>query len=534
LSADVSAVAALAQSGDLAGAARQADGLLRAGQRHPLLYQVRGTASARAGRLAEALADLEAGRILAPEDAGLLNALGLVQMRLGRLAQAIASFEAAARAAPDLAQSQVHLGLARMAAGQIVEAVARFDAALALDPGHVEALGQAAILAAHRSDAPQARALAERALAIEPGEPNALRAAAEADIAEGRLDAAEARLRDWLKRSDVGPGPRHHALGLLGEVLERRDRPTQAFQAWTAGNRAFRDLYRSQFEAPGRPRLTPTIGRMTDRFDAATAAGWPAATVAPDGTARRHVFLLSFMRSGTTLLEQMLAAHPDVVAMEEFEALSEAAIAFMGDPADFAGLMALDEAGIERLRRSYWDQVAGQGLDPAGKVFVDKQPFNTLKLPIINKLFPDALVIFAQRDPRDVVLSCFQHRLKISSYSYEMLDLADTAALYAAVMRFWDLARRRLPLDVHIHRHEAFIANPAAEIAVLAERLGLDPALIGNPANRARHGIASQSARQIAAGLNRSGLERWRRFQRDLAPVTPILEPWIEAFGYSS
>lgn len=533
MSEDLAAVAALARSGDVMGAARRADVLLRAGQRHPMLFQMRGVAAAQAGRLGEALADLEAGRNLAPGDAGLLNALGLVQGRLGRLNDAIASFEAAARAMPEFAQSFVNLGQTQVAAGRVVEAAASFDVALALEPGNVEALGSAAILAANRADPALARSLAERALAIDPNQPNARRAAAEADMAEGRLDAAEARLRDWLKLPNLGPGPRHHALGLLGEVLEQRDRPAQAFQAWTAGNRAFRDLHRPQFEAPGRPRLTDEIRRMTERFDAASAGGWPAAAP-PDGTARRHVFLLSFMRSGTTLLEQMLAAHPDVVAMEEYEALSAAARAFMGSPVDFEGLKALDEEQIAFYRRAYWDEVAGQGLEPAGKVFVDKQPFNTLKLPIINRLFPDALILFAQRDPRDVVLSCFQHRLKISVYSYEMLDLADTAALYAAVMRFWDLSRERLPLDLHVHRHEAFVANPAGEIAVLAQRLGLDPALIGNPADQVRRGIASQSARQIAAGVNTRGLERWRRFQRDLAPVIPVLEPWIESFGYSS
>ncbi len=525
---------ALAQAGDLHGATRQADTLLRAGLQHPILYQLRGTARARAGQLPQALADLEAGRQLAPQDVGLLNALGLVQQRLGRLADAIASFDAAARVAPDFTQSFVHRGQAQVAAGQVIDAAASFDAALALEPGNVEALSSAAILAANRADAALARALAERALAIDPDQPNALRAAAEADIADGALDAAESRLRDWLKRPDLAPGPRHHALGLLGEVLERRDRPTQAFQAWTAGNRAFRDLYHPQFEAPGRVRLTPSIHGMTADFDRATRVGWPAATLPSDNTARRHVFLLSFMRSGTTLLEQMLAAHPDVVAMEEYEALSAAAQVFMREPVDYAGLMALDDAGIERYRRAYWDEVAGLGLDPAGKVFVDKQPFNTLKLPIINRLFPDALILFAQRDPRDVVLSCFQHRLKIGVYSYEMLDLADTAALYAAVMGFWDLARQRLPLDIHIHRHEAFIADPAGEIAVLAKRLGLDPALIGNPADRVRRGIASQSARQVAAGVNRTGVERWRRFERDLAPVVPVLAPWIETFGYGS
>ncbi len=239
------------------------------------------------------------------------------------------------------------------------------------------------------------------------------------------------------------------------------------------------------------------------------------------------------MRSGTTLLEQMLAAHPDVVAMEEYEALADATRQFMANEASLTALAGLDDAGLEPYRQAYWREVAGRGLSPSRRVFVDKQPFNTLKLPIINRLFPDALIIFAQRDPRDVVLSCFQHRLKISPYSYEMLDIQDTANLYAAVMRFWALSRRRLTLDMHIHRHEAFVAEPDKTIAVLADKLGLDPALIGHPGDRARRGLtASQSARQVMAGVNNAGLERWRQYRSALNPVLPTLSPWIESFGY--
>lgn len=530
---DIAELLASAEAGDLGAAQAGADRLIRAGRRHPLLYQLRGAGFARSGRLPEALADLRAGCELAPGDVGLLNALGLVCMRLGRLGEAIDRFDAAARMAPDFAQSFVHRGLAQLAGGRVALAMDSLQAALALAPDHVEALGQAALLAAHVGEPGQARSLAERALALDPAEPNALRAAVEADIAEGALEAAEARLRVWLRQPDLGAGPRHHALGLLGDILERRGRPTQAMQAWTAGNKAFQDFHRPRFEAPGRPRLPAVIDRLTDQFDAASRAGWPAATAPCASPARRHVFLLSFMRSGTTLLEQMLAAHPDVVAMEEYEALADATQAFMGEGLDLAGLARLDSAGLAHFRQAYWREVEGQGLDPQGRVFLDKQPFNTLKLPIINRLFPDALVIFAQRDPRDVVLSCFQHRLKISPYSYEMLDLQDAANLYAAVMRFWDLSHQRLPLDVHIHRHEAFVAQPEATIEALARRLDLDPRLIANPGDRSRRGLtASQSARQIMAGVNTSGLERWRGHRRDLERIGPTLDPWIKAFGY--
>ena len=91
-------------------------------------------------------------------------------------------------------------------------------------------------------------------------------------------------------------------------------------------------------------------------------------------------------------------------------------------------------APLEPLRAAYWQLVAKAGIDMAGKMFVDKHPLNTLKLPLIARLFPRAKILFACRDPRDVVLSCFRHRFQMSAPIYEMLSLQGAARYYDAVM----------------------------------------------------------------------------------------------------
>ena len=144
----------------------------------------------------------------------------------------------------------------------------------------------------------------------------------------------------------------------------------------------------------------------------------------PDGV-EGHVFLLGFPRSGTTLLEQVLASHPRVEALEERETLTDAMRAFLRHarrPPSPGGRPT--SAELEPLRAAYWARVRAEGAQVAGKVFVDKHPLNTLKLPLIAKLFPEAKILFAQRDPRDVVLSCYRRRFAMSGSAYQLLTLA--------------------------------------------------------------------------------------------------------------
>ena len=108
---------------------------------------------------------------------------------------------------------------------------------------------------------------------------------------------------------------------------------------------------------------------------------------------------------------------------------------FMQRPEDLERLSLAGPETLEALRASYWRLAAGAGVDVAGKLFVDKYPLNTLKLPVIARLFPDAKILFACRDPRDVVLSCFRHRFKMNAPIYELLSVESAARYYDAVMQ---------------------------------------------------------------------------------------------------
>jgi hypothetical protein len=250
---------------------------------------------------------------------------------------------------------------------------------------------------------------------------------------------------------------------------------------------------------------------------------------------REHVFLLGFMRSGTTLLEQVLARHPDVVSLEERPSLQEFVTQYLNVPTGMQRLRALNGAALARAREAYWERVRGYGVEPQGRVFIDKQPLATIDLPLIAELFPEAKIIFAIRDPRDVVFSCFRRHFEINPTTFEFLDPASGAQLYAAVMRIGALSREKFPLSVHEHRYEDMIADFEGRVRAACGFLNIDyaPAMAEFSKTVAREDIRSPSAAQVSKPLNDSAVGEWRRYSSAMEGTQAVLAPWIERFGYS-
>jgi hypothetical protein len=174
------------------------------------------------------------------------------------------------------------------------------------------------------------------------------------------------------------------------------------------------------------------------------------------------------------------------------------------------------------------------GVEPSGKVLIDKLPFNGVKLPLIRRLFPEARVIFCIRDPRDVVLSCFQKRLQPNGFSYEMRTLEGAARFYASYMELVRAYRTALDLDLMEHRHEALIGDLAGAVRAACAFIGLDfQSGMTEFDTAAREGtVMSQTSRQLREGVSTRGLGHWRAYAAEMAPILPILQPWAEAYGY--
>jgi tetratricopeptide (TPR) repeat protein len=414
---------------------------------------------------------------------------------------------------------------------RVAEAAEAYRAALAADPASVEARYGLALQAAEAGDWARAADLAGPL----PPSPAVDWLAARVALGAGDPETARTRATRALAAPGLTPDQQAETALLLGEALDALGRPGEAFQAFSRGKQALRALYAER--AGGRESETDKLTRLAAWFAAADPAPWRAAPgMTADAGVRGHAFLIGFPRSGTTLLEQALAGHPDLVSLEEAPTLAAPYAALMSSADGLERLARLSDAEAETWRGDYWRAVAAHGVDPRGRVFLDKAPAGTLYLPLIAKLFPDAKVLFALRDPRDVVLSCFRSSFQMNALTYAFTDLTEAARCYAACMRLADVYRRVLPKERFEVRYERLVEDFEGELARIAAHLGLAPAAgMADVAATARSRVVrTPSAPQVRAGLNRQGLGRWRPYAAQLTPIDPILEPWISRFGYEA
>src|SRR5262249_17728625 len=237
------------------------------------------------------------------------------------------------------------------------------------------------------------------------------------------------------------------------------------------------------------------------------------------------IFLVGFPRSGTTLLDQILSSHSRLYCMEEKEIFAESAAHALVDGA------LLNDLDVEARGADYWKRTPA---DLGERVLVDKLPLNIIFLPLIGRVFPDAKIVFALRDPRDVVLSCFQQRFGMNAAMAQFLDLGNAAAYYDLVMSLMDACRARLPLRVHQVRYEDVVAHLEQEARALTEFLELpfESSMLSFRETALRRDINTPSARQVIEPLYNRSIGRWRRYEADLAPALPSLNAWVARYGY--
>ncbi|HEX3675406.1 MAG TPA: sulfotransferase [Rhizomicrobium sp.] len=533
----VAEIETAARAGQLPLAVELSRKALAGGLVHPMLLNLRSYGWIQQGREKEALADLKLAVEIAPEDLLVRNAYGILLGRLQRWDEAMPILEGSVALAPDYAVAQFSLGWALETTGELIAARGRYERAAALDPAFAEPLGRLSSLAYRRADWDEARRTADAALALHPDNYLALTTHASVAVADGDLAGAETIVRRLIAMTPPGPLDAALARGVLGDLRHAEGRYAQAFAAYTAGNREMMKLYAPHFDMPGKT-VTDYCGWLAQYFASASPAQWSAARQTapadPRDGATGHVFLVGFPRSGTTLLENVLASHPGIATLEERDMLGDATREFLADAAGRDRLAGLDDATIADWRARYWARVREHGAEVAGKVFVDKYPLTMMKLPLVAKLFPGARILFALRDPRDVILSCYRRSFGMNASMFEFLDLARAAKFYAAAMGLAAIYRTRLDLPWHDLRHEALIANFEGEVRKLCDFLGVawSPEMHDFAIHAKSRTIRTPSSIQVVKGLNREGMAQWRHYETELAPVMDVLVPCVKAFGY--
>ncbi len=451
----------------------------------------------------------------------------------GRLRDAILQCDAAIRVDPRCAEAWLERAFVFNAGGSFPAAADCYQQVLVLEPGNAQAHAGLAGLAARDGDPLRARQHGEAALAADPDNALAATALAGVELEAGNAAAA----RDLLSPLATKPGhPSSERVQLLttyGDALARCRDANTAFAAYSEAQAAYAALY----EPPPGTREThrDLIRRITAEVCSAAHAAWhQPAPPAPPEAAAHHVFLLGYPRSGTTLVENVLASLPSVSALEERPTLVESDRAFLAEPGGITRLAGLPPVDLAGLVQAYWDKVRAAGVEPAGQTFVDMDPLKATRLPLIARLFPQAKVLIMRRDPRDVVLSCFRTSFALTSAALEFTSLERAARHYAAMMELIEVARSCLPLAFHEVDYHALVRDFDGTTRQLCAFLDLpwDESLRRFDRTARDRGVATASASQVRRGLY-DGRGQWEPFARHFDPVLPILQPWIEKLGYA-
>lgn len=314
---------------------------------------------------------------------------------------------------------------------------------------------------------------------------------------------------------------RHH---LQGEIADRRGDVGAAFDSFTAMNAA--SLADAPLAPPG-----PSYRAMVEATRAAALR--PPSFRPPVDEVPTPVFIVGFPRSGTTLLDTILGRLPDTIVLEEQPLISEIERAIGG--AGSAG--ALTPQDIAAHRRRYRDRLLAANPTAAGKRIVDKHPLHMARMPVIHALFWDARILFVERHPFDVVLSCFVSNFRLNHAMRSFTDLREAALTYDAVLSAWTDARAALDLDVHSVRYERLVADTESEVRAALAFIGApyDPSLLDTvAAARDRGRVRTASYAQVAEPIYRRSIARWERYRDQIAPVRDILAPWVDRFGYTA
>jgi hypothetical protein len=324
------------------------------------------------------------------------------------------------------------------------------------------------------------------------------------------------------------------AWSLIGDAHDKLGECAAAFAAYAQSKADFG----AANAAPAQTvmRHSAFVGAITAGLE---AMRWPEDRAGPvPGEAKVHVFLLGYPRSGTTLVENVLASLPGVAALEERPTLSTADSAVLaGDAASIVDRLSAfaraDEAEIAPWRQVYWNKVIESGVPPGAVGFVDMDPLKGTRLPLIARLFPRARLLRMMRDPRDVVWSCFRTHFAVTSNTLDFTTLEDTARHYDALMRLIAMAEQRLPITLHEVRYDRLVRDFDTETRAMCAAIGLpwNAAMRQFDRTAKARGVATASVGQVRKGLY-DGTRQWERYADQLAPVMPILAPWIERFGY--
>jgi hypothetical protein len=417
------------------------------------------------------------------------------------------------------------------------QAIECFQRALALTRAIPDAYLELAILYERRHRSEEAHTLIEDCLRAAPDY-------LEARLFKARLlrrmkdeAASDALLRDLSVSEQAHPLVRAQAWAEIAQQLDRRQDYESALEAMLK----CKDLLRSR-EGGIHHQAEAVMQHLRGLVESLTPAHfqrWREAGAQAFPT-RKLAALAGFPRSGTTLLEQVLDTHSGLVSSDEREAFARDIFPAMWltptTPLPTAEVFdAIPLPRLAPLRDRYLAYLEAALNEPIGdRVHLDKNPTLTVVLPGFLRLFPEARLLIALRDPRDVVVSCFMQYLPLNANSVSFLTLERTAQRYANDLGLWRKLRDRIASPWMEVRYEDAVVDLEKVTRHALDFLGLawEPGVLNYREHLRSRAVASPTYEAVSQPLHTRAIGRWKNYQRFLEPWLPILQPSLDAFGY--
>jgi len=470
----------------------------------------------RAGRFADAAVHYRQILALKSDLPVILNNLGHALAEMGSLDAAVETYRRSLALDRRNVETLCNLAVALAELGRLDQAEAKLRRAIAIKPdcaGAHNNLGQ--ILKERGCFAEAARAM-EKAIALAPSTTSYY----ENLGAVRRFNAADpyvAALEALAEQADrLGDKDRMHLNFALAKARENDGDCDGAFAQLSAGNRLKRKLI-GYDEARELDRLRRTQSVFDADFISSRGGGGDASAV--------PIFIVGMPRSGTTLIEQILASHPQVFGAGELGFFEQAVDAVRGTlpgaPAFPELAPALAEEHFYALGRHYVDKLRERA--PNAARITDKMPGNFIFAGLIQLALPRATIIHAVRDPLDTCVSCFGvHFTRGQPQTYDLAELGRYYRHYRSLMAHW---RRVLPPGrIFEMRYEELVADTEAVTRRLLDHCGLawDPRCLDF--HRTERPVRTASAMQVRKPIYTSSIGRWRRYEKFLAPLQAELE----------
>jgi len=497
-----------------------------------------GLAMKALGRPEEALPHFERALSIAPDYPGAHNNLGNTLRDLDRTDEAIGHYRRAIALDPRFAEAHNNLGTALKASGRLDAAAAEYEKALALRPGFAMAHNNLGLVHDETARPHDAMACYHQAIAIDPDYADARNNLGNVLFQLGRSDEAAteyrkviairpsyaeayrhltnvspdpemaAAIREQLERPDLSSEDTMHFHYALARIAEHDREFAEAFRHYRTANRIRRRAIR--YDADEHARL---IDRLIETFSPElreTARDWGSDSELP-------VFIVGMPRSGTTLVEQIVASHPRVHGAGELPVLANFEMELAGYP---ESIRQHGPAVAADWSHRYLAVLRGRP-DSAARI-TDKAPSNFLRIGLIRILFPRARIVHCRRNPLDTCLSNYFHYFVVGNeFSYDLEELGHYYRCYEQLMTHWRETFNAGFLEVD---YQDLVRDQEAVSRRLIDFVGLewDPACLNFHENR--RAVKTASSMQVREPIYSRSVDRWRHYEEQLLPLVRLLD----------